>query len=60
MATRVNETGGVRAEADADAYFSLLSDLDESLKAEREAHKRLISLARRIEKQDERRRRATN
>jgi hypothetical protein len=60
MATRMNEAGVTRAEADVDAYVGLLSELDESLKAERDAHKRLVALARKIEKQDERRRRAAN
>ena len=56
----MHEAGVTRATADADAYLDLLSDLDESLKAEREAHKRLVALARKIERQDERRRRAAN
>jgi hypothetical protein len=60
MATRLSEAGPVRAGADVDAYLDLLSDLDESLKAERDAHKRVVALARKIEKQDERRRRAAN
>lgn len=53
MATKMKPVDPTGANADAETYVSLLSELDGSLKAERAAHKRLMTLVRKIEAKDE-------
>ena len=59
MATKLKPVETSAPDADVETYVSLASALDESLKAERAAHKRLITLVRKIEARDEQRRTAS-
>lgn len=56
MATKLKPVETTAPDADVETYISLSSALDESLKAERAAHKRLMTLVRKIEAKDERQR----
>lgn len=55
MATNLSATPAARRESDAQTYVELLGELDAALTQERQAHRRLMGLARRIQRRDERR-----